>query len=167
MNVGTDVDERLGRVADGLSELLELEDTFVNVGGIIHGNIFVDRLGAPNLRRNLDDKCTGWNGDRRRRYSVERWSGSRRGSLRKEKRQSVEYGQVATDVVEDEIIGIEVVERFGVEEGRERSLVGVRMRFAEIERGSNNRGRRRRTGNRHNEWNSREGEGGRKSNRGG
>ena len=50
-----DIDEGLGRVTDGVTKLLELEDAFVDgaVIGVVHGNIFIYLFGAPNLWRDV------------------------------------------------------------------------------------------------------------------
>ena len=56
MDVGADVGKGLRWMAEGLAELLELEDAVVNVVAVVHRDIVIDRLGAPQLRRHLNDE---------------------------------------------------------------------------------------------------------------
>ena len=59
MNVCADVDKRLRWVADGFAILLELKDAVVDIVGVVQWKVAVDRFGAPNLGRNIDDKGPG------------------------------------------------------------------------------------------------------------
>jgi hypothetical protein len=49
MNIGANIDERFGRVADGITELLKFEDAAVDVVAVVHRNITVDGLGRQIL----------------------------------------------------------------------------------------------------------------------
>jgi hypothetical protein len=63
MDVGADIDKRFGRVADGLAKLFKFKDALIDVIAIIHWNIAVNGLGAPDLRRNLDHQgVSEWRG---------------------------------------------------------------------------------------------------------
>jgi hypothetical protein len=54
MNIGANIDERFGRVADGIAELLKFEDAVVDVVAAVHRNITVDEIGPPNFGRCFD-----------------------------------------------------------------------------------------------------------------
>ena len=71
MDIGADVDEMFWRVVDGFPKLLEFKDALVNVVRLVHWDLFIDRLGLPDLRRYFDDESTSWDGGegRRRRSS--------------------------------------------------------------------------------------------------
>ena len=69
VDVGADVGKRFRWVAEGSAELFELEDALVKVVAVIHGDIAVDRFGAPYLGWNIDDKGTSKWGKR-----VGRWN---------------------------------------------------------------------------------------------
>lgn len=56
MNVCADVDKRLRRVADGFAILLELKDAVVDIVGVVQWKVAVDRFGAPNLGRNINNE---------------------------------------------------------------------------------------------------------------
>ena len=62
MDMGVDVDVRLGRMADGFAILLEL----VYIVNIIHCIIAVGRLRTPNLGRYVNDKSMGINRNKSR-----------------------------------------------------------------------------------------------------
>jgi hypothetical protein len=71
MDIGADVDERFRRMADGFTKLLEFENALVDVVGVVHWNILVNRLGSPDLRWYFDDESTsGDGGDGRQRRSA-------------------------------------------------------------------------------------------------
>jgi hypothetical protein len=70
MNIGANIDERFGRVADGISELLKFEDAVVDVVAIVHRNITVDGLGPPNFGRYFDNKSTRARLGKRQRRSI-------------------------------------------------------------------------------------------------
>jgi len=54
MDVSANVNERLRRMAEGLAELFEFKHTLVDVVGIVHGDVLIDRFGSPNFGRNFD-----------------------------------------------------------------------------------------------------------------
>jgi hypothetical protein len=52
-------------VANGVAELLKFENAVVDVVTVIHRNVAIDGLGAPNFGRDLDDKSTRRRGGRK------------------------------------------------------------------------------------------------------
>jgi hypothetical protein len=69
MYVGADIDERFWRVANSFPILLEFEYALVDVVAIVHRNVFVNRLWAPDFRRDFDYQSSsirgdGWRGGR-------------------------------------------------------------------------------------------------------
>ena len=59
MDIGADVNEGFRRVADGLPALLKFKDRVVDVVGVVHRDVAVNRLGSPKLGRHFDCKGIG------------------------------------------------------------------------------------------------------------
>jgi hypothetical protein len=70
MNIGANIDEGFGRVADGITELLKFEDAVVDVVAVVHRNITVDGLGPPNFGRYFDHESTRARLGKRQRRSI-------------------------------------------------------------------------------------------------
>jgi hypothetical protein len=112
VNIGANINERFGRVADGITELLKFEDAVVDVVAVIHRNITVDGLGSPNFGRDFDHKST-------------------RTRLRKRQRQSIIVVGIGVGIVADVFAGQErrksivasIGIRVGVVEERQRGAI--------------------------------------------
>jgi len=116
MNVGSDINERLWRVADGFAKLFKLKDALINVVAVICRNVFVERLGTPIFCRNFDDKRVGKESDGGRWNSVGEEIGRGRRATRNEGRQGVSDWWIVHVIVENKIGVIKVVKRFGLAE---------------------------------------------------
>lgn len=58
MDVSADVDKGFRGMADGLAKLLEFEYALVDVIAVVHWNVAVDGLGAPDLGWDFDHQST-------------------------------------------------------------------------------------------------------------
>jgi hypothetical protein len=96
MDVGADVGERFRWVAEGFAKLLEFEDAVVNIIAVVHRNVTVNRLRAPDLGRNVDGKGTGCRTEERRGIGKRvRWrNGQRAGRCRNSSSSSVVVDEV-------------------------------------------------------------------------
>ena len=59
MDVGSDVREWFWGMTDRPTELFKFEDAVIDVVAVVHRNVAVDWLRAPEVWRNIDDKSTG------------------------------------------------------------------------------------------------------------
>jgi hypothetical protein len=70
MDVGAGIGKRCRRVTDSPTVLFEEEYTLIDVVAVIHGDVLIGRLGAPEFGRNSNDKGAG--GARQSRV-IEAW----------------------------------------------------------------------------------------------
>jgi hypothetical protein len=128
VDVGSDINERLGRMADGFAKLLEFKYAVINVVAVINRNVAVDGLGAPDFWRNFDHKSANWWRSGRRSSS----GGGVRARARGERRTRAEKRRKIAEVVYSIVI-IVVGVRVGVvvmgtgTKRRHGIVIGVRI----------------------------------------
>ena len=87
VDVGTNIDEGLGWMANCSTELFKFEDAVVKVVAVVHGYVAVGGLGTPNLGWNIDDKGIGTREKVRHGVRIGAdisWKSARRQTSRKE-----------------------------------------------------------------------------------